>query len=746
MTSDTNGSALAEIERRTAHVAIKIRQALAAFLSSELDTVRAMTHAEALAEQQERGYRPSLWEIERYAGAWRDLAPKSSAGRARLVAELAERHQFRLQDVPAIGAALHLDDPAVTEAHAALFGQPLERRYAAQTRLHDAQHSVSFDGWNERALGALLREVEWVTLDKGDVLFQRGQAGDGLYIVVSGHLRAFVLEADGREVLVGEMGHGESVGEMGLISGVAHSATIYASRDSELVKLTPHLFHRMVREHPEFLLHLTREVVDRLRESHRGRQTVAPLRAIAVLPAGRAPRSADGAAFQGDFCARFATALGALGSVRHVHRAGVDSQLGEGTAAGLDHDPHNPRLLEWLDALESDHDLVLYEADSQLPGWTDRCVHESDYVLFVARAADDPTPNPLERALPPADPHTSRGRALALVHAPRSAAPRDTARWLEARNVDTHFHVDEGEPADLRRLARGVTGRSVGVVLGGGGSRGFAHLGVLRALEECAIPIDAVGGASMGAIIGAQVALGWDYETMLAVGRRHYGRSASLSDLTPPLVSLFGGRQMGQLLREVYGDVRIEDLRIPFFCVSSSLTHGQVVVHRRGPLARYVRASGSVAGLLPPVAEPDGELLVDGGVLNNLPADVMRAASPHGTVVAVNVDPRVGLSSGLPYGESLSLPQLFASQLASRPPLIPSIAAILERVTMLGSIRQASVLEKTAINLYFHPPTDDVAFADNRALQTLAERGYRYALPLVQVWKEQHPEVVRTWS
>src|SRR5687767_8017080 len=128
---DTQAIALLEIERRTAHVAIKIRQALAAFLSTEADAVEAMTHAEALAEQQERGYRPSLWEIERYAMAWRDLVPEDAAGRARLAADLAERHAFRPEDVPAVAAALHLDDPAVRGAYEALFGEPLERRFAA---------------------------------------------------------------------------------------------------------------------------------------------------------------------------------------------------------------------------------------------------------------------------------------------------------------------------------------------------------------------------------------------------------------------------------------------------------------------------------------------------------------------------------------------------------------------------------------------------------------------------------------
>ena len=746
MTLDTKATSLQEIERRTAHVAIKIRQALAAFLSSEADTVQAMTHAEALAAEQERGYRPSLWEIERYAAAWRDLVPEDAAGRAQLAAALAERHPFRPPDVPAVAAALRLDDPAVQAAYLDHFGQPLEERYAAQTRLHDARHQVEFDGWNERALGALLREVEWVTLDKGDVLFRRGQPGDGLYIVVSGHLRAFVVEADGREVLVGDMGHGESVGEMGLISGVAHSATLYASRDSELVKLSPHLFHRMVREHPEFLLHLTREVVDRLRESHRGRRTVPPLRAIAVLPAGQARRDGhDEGLDLPAFCARFAAALGALGTVRHVSRRSVDAQLGDGTAAALDHDPHDPRLLEWLDALESEHDLMLYEADETPSGWTDRCAHESDYVLFVAGAGDDPALNEIERALPAADPHTSRGRGLALLHPSRAQAPRGTARWLEARSLDAHFHVVARDERDLRRLARGVTGRSVGLVLGGGGARGFAHLGVARALAEAGVPVDAVGGASMGAIVGAQVALGWDYTTMMEVGQRTYGRSSSVWDLTPPVVSLFGGRLMERLLHETYGDVLIEDLWTPFFCVSSSLTHGQVVVHQRGPLARYVRASAGVAGLLPPVAESDGELLVDGGVLNNLPADVMRAACPQGTVVGVNVDPRVGLTSEVAYGTSLSLGQLVRARLDAKRPVVPSIGAILERVTMLGSIRQASVLEKTAIDLYLHPTTDDVAFGENRALEILAERGYRYALPLIQEWMAAHPATVRAW-
>ena len=171
-------------------------------------------------------------------------------------------------------------------------------------------------------------------------------------------------------------------------------------------------------------------------------------------------------------------------------------------------------------------------------------------------------------------------------HTSGSPGPRGTARWLEQRDFDRHYHVRADEPGDLARLARVLTGNAVGLVLGGGGARGFAHIGVLRALRELGVPVDLVGGTSIGAIIGAQIATGLGASEIQEAGRE---QSTSLFDPTLPIVSLSSGRRLGARLLDTFGGLEIEDLPIPFFCVSTNLTEASEVIHRRGALTSAIR-------------------------------------------------------------------------------------------------------------------------------------------------------------
>ncbi len=178
-----------------------------------------------------------------------------------------------------------------------------------------------------------------------------------------------------------------------------------------------------------------------------------------------------------------------------------------------------------------------------------------------------------------------------------------------------HHHLRG--PADYDRVVRLLTGRAVGLVLSGGGARGFAHLGVVRALREHGVPIDLVGGTSMGAILAAGVASEWSHEELVRRFKRCFVDTNPLSDYTLPLVSLVSGRKVSTLLRSELGDIDIEDLPLPYFCVSSNLTTGRMSVHQQGTLWRWLRASVAIPGVLPPVFQ-GGEVFVDGGAMNIL--------------------------------------------------------------------------------------------------------------------------------
>jgi len=362
--------------------------------------------------------------------------------------------------------------------------------------------------------------------------------------------------------------------------------------------------------------------------------------------------AAGPAAPLGELAEGLVTQLAPHGGALLLTSAVVDAALGRsGIAQAAESDPAHLRLTQWLFEQEESFRQVIFVADPTWTRWSERCARSTDQIVTVADATASPEPGDLEARLTSSllagrDPL----RSLVLVHPAGTDRPRDTARWLRVRNVDDVYHLRRGLESDLARLARTLGGRAVSVVLGGGGARGFAHLGVFRALEELGVPVDRVGGASIGAAMALPIALGNDAAASLALVREGF---SSVLDYTLPLASLLAGRRITRAIQRHTGGWEIEDFWIPYFCVATNLTTSQTVVHRRGDVTRAVRASVSIPGVLPPVPAGD-DLLVDGGVLDNLPIDVAREIDPHGTIVAIDVAPPRGPSAKLDYGTAVS--------------------------------------------------------------------------------------------
>jgi NTE family protein/lysophospholipid hydrolase len=292
--------------------------------------------------------------------------------------------------------------------------------------------------------------------------------------------------------------------------------------------------------------------------------------------------------------------------------------------------------------------------------------------------------------------------------------------------VADHHHLRDGQPADVARLARMITGTGCGLVLGGGGPRGFAHLGVMRAMEEAGVPIDVVGGTSIGALMAAVYALGMDDAARVRAFTHEVGR---LVTLTVPLIAVSSGRRVDRLIAERIGDAPIEDLPRRFFCVSASLTRAEEVVHDRGPLSFAVRASVSLPGIFPPVYA-DGDLLVDGATLNNVPADVMRGLVGNGCVVAVTVSPEVEPLTAAAFGPGLSGWRVLGRRLnpLASPQPVPGIADILTRSTSLNQVRhRRAALDADHVELLLRPPVEGFRALDFKGATGLIETGYRYA-------------------
>jgi predicted acylesterase/phospholipase RssA/CRP-like cAMP-binding protein len=650
-------------------------------------------------------------------------------GAALLLAEEAcAQEPCDLARLPAAGVeALLAADP---EGVGALVQRVADTERGVQLAVHLAR---LFPGLDQAALAALGAGVDWLALRSGEWLFREGDPGDAAYLLLSGRLRA-VQERDGTERLLNEIAAGETVGEMALLTDAVRSASVYAVRDSQLAKLGSKAFEELTDRHPAALRRIAGFVVDRLRRHGAVRRAPRAGVAIAVLAAR------PGVALD-RFTDALAAALAAQGSVQHLDRRRVESALGRrGSADAADESPAGMRLVRWLNERDAAHDVVLYQGDAEWSPWTERVARQADRVLVVARAADGAALGPLEerlealwRAARGADP------ALVLLHAP-GAQPAGTGAWLALRSSRHHFHVREDRPADVARVARMLTGRGVGLVLGGGGARGFAHLGVLQALEEAGVPIDLVGGTSIGSIIAALPAQGLDAAAAREVCRRYI---SSLFDPTLPVVSLLAGRRIGRRVGEAMGPGDIEDLWLPYFCVATNLSRAEAVVARRGPLFRAVRSSISLPGILPPVTR-DGEVFVDGGLLNNLPIDVMQGLSDGGPVIAVDVSPDVDLRSALELESELSGWRALWQRLRPFGKRIdlPYISSVLMRSALVGSIvgdRERRAAETAS--LYLKMPVSDWGLLEFEKLDAIAERGYAASSgPVREWWQRERPQ------
>jgi NTE family protein len=581
---------------------------------------------------------------------------------------------------------------------------------------------------DEPALQQIESEVEVVGVPGGAVLMREGDTADCLYIVLSGRLRVTVERSEGGEQAVAELGRGESVGEMALLTGGQRSATVRAVRDSQLVRLSKVNFDRLLHSAPGTATELARLLVLRLQQTLHAAPPVASPSTIALMPASKdIPLS--------HLARALTSALRPFGPAEHIDSAAVDRGLGVGAAQTPCEHPDNARIVGWLNEREARARFLVYETDAVPSEWTSRCLRQADRVLVVARADGVPTVADVEAQLWGDGARTAIPKELVLLHDPERDRPRGTRAWLAPpRHFAMHHHLRPGSDEDLARLARMLSGRAVGVVLGGGGARAFAHIGVLQAFREAGIPIDLIGGTSMGAVIAAQYAMGWDYRAMREATRRAFIDSGSLFDYTLPLMSLIGGLRFVRTLAKMFGATHIEDLRVKYFCVSTNLTRAEQVVHETGLLPRWLCASITVPGLAPPVFH-NGDLLVDGSVLNTVPADVMRGFG-RGPVVAVDVTARVDVGADIGFRDTPSAWQLLRGRFDPFTPRrrAPTLYKILLRTTMLSSTQSVERL-KNGVDLYIHPTVEGFDLLDWKEMDRIVELGYRAGREAVRAWQ-----------
>lgn len=549
-----------------------------------------------------------------------------------------------------------------------------------------------FAGLPLSVLKSLLPRLNLIALPGGEVLFAEGEPADAVFVVLSG---AFIALRGAR--VVGVINAGETVGEMALISGKPRSATVRALRDSEVLRFAREQFEQLIEQHPQPMLQLARLAYQRLETAMSERHVPRLPRTIAVIPgsAGVDPWA-------------FAEEL-----MRGLRRFGRVVLLGEtecrNWVSGNFHD------------LEATGATLLYVAEHSGSPWSELCRRQSDTVLVLVRASETPP------AQPEFTPERFKPVRLVLDHQGQVRSGR-AKLWRQTWGNVTVHHLRDAD--DIARIARHLTGQATALVLSGGGARGFAHLGVLQALREAGLQIDAVGATSIGAVIGAGIAQEWSELDLYAAYRRCFVDTNPLSDYTFPFVALVAGRKASRLLQREFGALEIEDLPLPFFCISANLTRACVHVHDRGELWKALRASIAIPGVLPPVFQ-DGEVLVDGGVIDNLPVDLMRGRH-SGRIIGVDIAGEHALGTNV---EEANLPSLWRmvwehiSGRANR----PGIVRILLRSGMVNATT-ISMANRAQSSLLITPPVGEIDLLDWKAFDRAIQIGYRHTVEVLREW------------
>ncbi|WP_026994965.1 patatin-like phospholipase family protein [Flectobacillus major] len=584
-------------------------------------------------------------------------------------------------------------------------------------------------------------QLEWIELSGGEILFHQNDPDDSLYFVISGRLRAFITTPDHEYVTIGEIVRGETVGEMALFTGEPRGASIVAIRDSVLVKLSKPIFEEVIKAYPLISMNVTKIIINRLRLSQSPKKNIQKPVNICLFGV-----STD--TLLSDFATQLLPYLQKKGNtlllsseiVNQIHQTEHLAQANKNDTILY------RKLSRWLDEQEYQHDLLVYLCDPNDTEWTSRCIRNADEIYLLASASESPEPSILEKKLFDNNHRIGAFTNLILLHPENTIIPSNTEVWLKPRNIKRHFHVRLHTVPELQRLARIISGTAIGLVLAGGGAKGFAHLGIYQALKEYGIAIDFVGGTSVGAMMAALIALGVNPEKAKDNARQGAIDNPTKDYTLLPFVSLIQGNRIEKMIREsirksVGKDVMIEDTWLTFYAVSSNYSKAREELHTRGPLAKYLRASSSIPGAFPPVV--DGEhFLVDGGTFNNFPTDIMNKMGVAKIIgVDLNIDkPRKLTIDRMPSGWEILKDKLNSKE--NRKYRVPSLMSIILNSTVLYSNARQNETKKYT-DLYFNPDLKRFSILNWKAFDEIYHIGYQHAKEVLSNMTEEELQYFR---
>lgn len=613
--------------------------------------------------------------------------------------------------------------------------------------------------------------IEWMHVQAGTLLVRKHNQCDRLHIILSGRLKEGGNSSNKSQFnKENEYGRGSCIGEAHVLLGAEYPNDVYAVRNSELAVLPKNVLEYIMHVFPSTAIHFAKQIASRQvlrQQKHRKQRATcafAPvsqdadisIATIAVVPLTFESSTQDAH----DLCRTISTALNKIAPCTLMTKSIARKAVGKQVFT-LRNAVHELKMLKLLSDIEENHRLTVYQADQKFTWWTKLCIQQADCVLLVVDGHRVPSCEHLERYLIWAQERSLVRHVQLLVlqevfcdgdqNEKRVCISQSLSAWIDQRCFVEGQHLVR-KPIkkyenDVARMCRRITGMSLGLALGGGGARGLAHLGIIRALIERRVTVDICGGTSQGAFIGALFAKNPDsFEDLTEAARKMAEKMSSkrerLLDLTLPIVSYFNGDRFNKCIIDCVGaTTRINELILNFFCVSTDLCRSAQVIHTKGLCWKYLRASMSLHGYLPPIAE-NGQLLVDGGYTNLIPGDIMIKQMNAKAVICVDVS-KESVNDYYEYGTSLSGFWLLLNSLNpfSKTVRVLSMGDLSQKLIWVSCENRRSEVLNSA-DLFLTPPVSEYGVLDYDKFDEIVQKGYEYAIPRIDDFIKKNPWVV----
>jgi NTE family protein len=575
-----------------------------------------------------------------------------------------------------------------------------------------------FKGVNKKDLRFLTDKIGRRIIPRGDYLVYQGETEQYFYIIVQGKLIAYKEDEEKKRLYFGELSRHDVIGEIPLLAGYKWHISLYAQKDTEIIILSKKTLFNFLQTQPVVIKNIIQSMADKFSHFTENHYSGTKVKTIAI--------GSISSINTDKFINLYVETLKTNGKALFIK-----NEINSNNNYSSDQEIKND-LIKW----EKEYDWIIIKVDFDDRLWTKTIIKNIDRLLLIADCDQQPIDNIFVKNV-----FKKKGDSsfIEMIFLNISSQPKtcNTEKWINSYPVKMHYHVHQKNISDIKRTARISIEKSVGVVLGSGGARTFAHIGVLQALKENNIPVDRICGTGLSAFIAALFAYGYSIGEIKNINRKITKKLSSYLDYTFPVISLIRGKKLKKLFDHFFGDKKIEDLPIPFFCVSSPLDSLKPFVHTKGNLSTAVLASLSVPGILPPVFLSD-KFLIDGSFSNILPIDIMLDISQSGPIIAIDVETSSEPKFDSPFPPVVSGFKELIKQFFFKKYKMPNIFDTLLSSAYIHSLHQKELLYKKELaDILITPELKEIRTLDFSMIDKIIEKGYSHTIEHLDEYKKQ---------